>query len=121
MRLALAALLALVLSSCAPAFQPQDGTAPGVLLTAMPIDGATTYRVEVEPAVDRLFLRFVGTDLEVNAEECELVAGAVECIVGAVANWFEVTVGGTVTNDPALPYGVVCRAECYALFLTEVF
>lgn len=117
MKLVLAALLALVLSACAPAFQPQDGTAPGVLLTAMPIDGATTYRVEVEPAVDRLFLRFVGTDLEANAPECELVAGALECIVGQVANFYEVTVGGTVTNDPNLPYGVVCRGECYALHL----
>ena len=117
MRLVLAALLALVLSACAPAFAPQEGAAPGVLLTALPIDGATTYRVEVEPAVDRLFLRFVGTDLEANAPECELVAGALECIVGEVANFYEVTVGGTVTNDPTLPYGVVCRAECYALHI----
>lgn len=117
MRLALAAILALVLSACAPAFQPQDGAAPGVRLTALPIDGATTYRVEVAPAVERLFLRFVGTDLEANAPECELVAGALECIIGAVANFYEVTIGGQVANDVSAPFGVACRAECYALFL----
>lgn len=110
--------LVLLLAACAPAFQPAEGAAPGVRLTAMPIDGAITYRVEVAPAVDRLFLRFTGTDLQVNAPECQVVAGAVECVIGAVANWFEVTVGGTVRASDA-PAGVACRADCFPIYLEE--
>ena len=115
---ALVAALVLALVACAPATAPTTDPAAGVVLTAMPIDGATTYRVEVNPSVDRLFLRFVGTDLATGAAECAVVAGAVECILGAVANWFELTVSGVVRNDPALPFGVACRTSgCSALYL----
>lgn len=115
-RLALA--LVLVLAACAPAALPTTDPAAGVRLTAMPIDGATTYRVEVNPAVDRLFLRFVGEGLEVSATECPIVEGAVECTVGAVSNFYEVTIGGSVANDSSLPYGVACRASgCAAIYL----
>ena len=117
-RLLTVVLLALVLASCAPAALPTSDPAAGVVLTALPIDGAVTYRVEVNPSVDRLFLRFVGTGLAVNATECVVTEAAVECVVGAIQSFYVVTIGGTVTNDPGLPYGVACRAAgCSAIYL----
>ena len=115
---ALVAALVLTLAACAPATLPTTDAAAGVRLTALPIDGAITFRVEVAPAVDRLFLRFVGTDLAENATECELVDGAVECIIGAVANWVEITIGGTVSNPADAPFGVACRESgCWSVYL----
>ena len=114
----LAVALAVVLVSCAPAFLPAEGSAPGVTLTATQGDGFVTYRVDADPALDRLFLRFIGEDLEANAPECSLVAGALECVVGQVTAFYEVHVAGTVTNATDLPFGVACRDDCYALHLT---
>ena len=115
---ALVAALVLALAACAPATAPTRDPAAGVLLTALPIDGAVTYRVEVNPSVDRLFLRFVGEGLAVNATECVVTEAAVECVVGAIQSFYVVTIGGTVTNDPGLPYGVACRAAgCSAIYL----
>ena len=119
MKLMLIALVA-VLVSCVPAFEPAEGAAPGVTLTATEHEGYTTFRVDADPALDRLFLRFVGENLAVNAPgECQIVGAAVECIVGAVPNFYVVHVAGTITNDWSLPAGIACRAECYALYLTE--
>ena len=116
----LVAALVLTLAACAPATAPTTDAAAGVLLTALPIDGAVTYRVEVNPSVDRLFLRFVGTNLATGAAECDLVDGAVECVIGAVTNWFELTVSGVVGNDPTLPFGVACRAAgCAAVYVSD--
>ena len=119
MKLLLIALVAFVLVSCVPAFEPVEGAAPGVTLTMTEHEGYATFRVDADPALERLFLRFTGSDLAVNASECELADGAVECIVGAVPNFYEVHVAGTITNDWSLPAGIACRAECYALYLTE--
>jgi hypothetical protein len=114
----LVATLVVALVACVPATAPTTDAAAGVLLTARPIDGAVTYRVEVNPSVDRLFLRFVGEGLAVNATECVVTEAAVECVVGAIQSFYVVTIGGTVTNDPGLPYGVACRAAgCSALYL----
>ena len=113
-----AVLLAVTLlfAACAPIVQ--DQRAPGVTLTAVEHEGYVTYRVDARDPLDRLFLRFVGDDLEANAPECSLVAGALECVVGSVTAFYEVSISGTVTNDWALPAGVACRDDCYPLYLT---
>lgn len=117
MRRALVGLLLVLAVGCAPAFVPADGQAPGVTLTATEHDGFVTFRVDAAPPLERLFLRFTGTDLQANASECELVAGALECVVGRVPSFFEVSIAGSITNDPSLPVGVACRAECHPLYL----
>ena len=120
MKLLLIALVAFVLVSCVPAFEPVEGAAPGVTLTMTEHEGYTTFRVDADPALDRLFLRFTGSGLAANAPgECEVVDGALECIIGAIDSWFEVSVAGTTTNDWSLPAGIACREECYALYLSE--
>ena len=119
MRFLTVALLALAVG-CVPAFEPVEGAAPGVTLTRVEREEWTTFRVETEQPLDRVFLRFVGTDLQANALECEVVAGALECIVGEVESFFEVHVAGTVTNDWSLPAGVACRADaCHAITLAD--
>ena len=116
-RFAFGLVTVLVLAGCAPSFAPAEGAAAGVTLTATAGEGYTTFRVDADPALERLFLRFTGEGLAANASECALVAGALECIVGAVPSFYEVHVAGSVSNDWALPAGLACRAECYALFL----
>ena len=117
MRWLLLSTFALV--ACAP-WAPIPEPAPGVTFTATEHAGYTVYRLEVNPPVERAFLRFVGEDLRVtDAPECALVEGALECILGRVESFVELPVAGTVTNDPALPFGVVCRNECYALHLSR--
>ena len=117
-RVWLVALFAVALSACVPVAQPVTDAASGVVLTAIPVEMGTTYRTEVSPSLERLFLRFTGSGLEVNAPECVVTALAVECVVGEVANWYEVTVAGVVTNDADKPYGVACRAnECASVYL----
>lgn len=115
----LARLVALVLlltaSACAP-FQPEEGAAEGVTLTAT-ADGV--YTLTADPAVERVFLRFPGDEVAVEQEGCSVVAGAVECILGTTTE-VSITIGGTVTLPPDRPAGVVCRDECYALYLTTL-
>jgi hypothetical protein len=110
--------LALLLTACPPP-AVLDEAAPGVTLTSTIGEGFVTYRVDTASPLERLFLRFVGEGLAANAEECELVDAALECIVGAVTSFFEVSVAGTVTNSLDLPFGVACRADCYPLYLAN--
>ena len=119
MRFVWALVLLLVLAGCAPAvFEPDAGAAEGVTLTMTEREEFGTFRLEVEPAIDRAFLRFVGRDLVVNAEECEVIEGAIECVIGRVESFYEVHVGGEILNDWDLPAGVVFRDGVgHALFL----
>ena len=113
----LAILLALgILTACVPAL-PGDTPAAGAILTATEQDVGTLYRVDLEEPVERLFLRFHGEGLDANAPECSVTPSAIECVIGEAQSFYEITVAGDVQNDPALPYGVVCRRDCYPLFL----
>lgn len=111
-------LLALVLAACVPATVDED-PAPGVTLTATETDTFTVYRLETAEPLDLALLRFQGTDLEANAEECNLVDGALECSFGEVDAFVELAVAGTVTNSIEAPFGVTCAdGDCAAVFLT---
>lgn len=101
----------LTAAACAP-FQPQEGAAGGVTLTHA--DGV--YTLTADPAVERAFLRFPGDGVTVEHEGCSVIAGAVECTLGTTTT-ASIEVGGTVTLAPDRPAGVVCREECYALYL----
>ena len=117
MRALLLALI-LVLVACAPAVR--DERAPGVTLTSTQHETYVTYRVDAREPLERLFLRFTGEDLEVNATECLNVDGAIECVVGAVESFYEVSVAGTVTIPDGGRYGIACRASgCYWLYLSD--
>ncbi len=120
MRLLWALVLVLVIA-CAPAvFEPDAGAAEGVTLSMTEGEDFTTFRLDVSPPVDRAFLRFVGRDLAVVADECGVVDGAIECVVGPVENFYQVHVGGEITNDWDLPAGVVFRdGVAHALFLEQ--
>lgn len=110
-----ALVLLLTAAACAP-FQPEESAAEGVTLAAT-ADGV--YTLTADPAVERVFLRFPGDAVTVEQEGCSVVAGAVECILGTTTE-VSITVGGTVTLPPDRPAGVVCREECYALYLTTL-
>lgn len=118
MRRAVALALALVLLACAPIVQ--DQRAPGVTLTRAPADGFTVYRVDTRQPLERLFLRFIGSDLRANAPECQPLDGALECVIGAVESFYELPLAGDVQNDWNLPAGIACTSDaCHPLFLTR--
>lgn len=109
--------LALALAACAPIVQ--DARAPGVTLTRTTHDTYTAYRVDAREPLERLFLRFTGDNLRANAPECDLVNGALECIIGSITTFYELPIEGAVTNDWSLPAGIACRDGCYPIFLTN--
>jgi hypothetical protein len=117
-RLAVVALAALLVA-CAPAFQPADGAAPGVTLTRSVDGDLAVFTLTVAPPVERAFLRLTGSDLDANAPECTVTATAIECVIGRVDTTYTLPVAGQLDNDWSLPAGVVCRADCYALYLTQ--
>ena len=111
-------LLALAGCSLFPLNPPVTDPLAGVTLTAMEVEQGLRYRVDTDPPLERLFLRFTGTGLAANAPECTVTSTVIECVIGQVETFYEITVAGTVTNDPALPYGVACREACHALYLS---
>lgn len=117
LRISFAILLAFLLASCAPrAFVPSDDPLPDVVLTAMPIDGATTYRVEAGGPVN-LFLRFPGIDLRTNTPECVASATDIRCVGLQIDSFFELTIVGDVADIRTL--GFACREACHPLLLVE--
>ena len=119
MRAAVALLLVALAVACAPAFEPAPGSLDGVTLTATQHPEWITFRVDTAQPLDRVFLRFVGENLNANAAECEVVNAALECVIGGVLAYYEVSVAGAITNDWALPAGVACRLDaCHAIYLT---
>lgn len=104
-------LLIVFLAACAPALAP---TAPpeGYSLTVTPTEGYSLVRLEVAAQVERAYLVVIGSDLVENADECVTDdEGDVSCILGALSEFYELPVGGTVERVAAL----VCANECYAL------
>lgn len=116
MRLALIAVVALALASCAPTFTPATEPLPDVTLTATAARAGTVYRVDAGRPIT-LYLRWVGTDLDANAAECIITPVAVACAVGQVQSFYELTLAGQV--DPLLrTFGYACRDTCHPLYLS---
>ena len=111
MKRALLALVVLGVVACAPALEPTLPPAAGVTATVTASESSTLYRVDVNPALDRLVLLFVGERLAANAEECTITAAEVACIVRDVAAFYEVHVGGVVR----FAQGVAQRGTVYSV------
>ena len=111
MRLLTLAVLLFLAVGCTPAFQPKEGSAPGVTVTV----SGTTITVDAAPALTRLFVRVPSNTLASPADVCSDVDGAVECVAHDVTSLrFELS--GPLELDPSKPLGVACRDECYTVF-----
>jgi hypothetical protein len=109
------AALVLALVACAPPLGADLPVAGGVTTEVIDIGVGTTYRVDVAPALDRLVLLFVGEDLAANASECVVTPTEISCVVRPVPNFYEVTIGGTVT----FAQGVAQRGRDYSVVLFQ--
>ena len=111
MNRALLALALLAVVACAPALEPTLPPAAGVTATVTILEAATLYRVDVNPALDRLVLLFVGEDLAVNASECTVTVAEIACVVRDVAAFYEVQVAGVIR----FAQGVAQRGTDYSV------
>lgn len=120
MRAALSLVLILLLAACLPPFAPSPGTAPGVTFTRAPTATGWEFVLLVEepyPAVRETYVRLVGEDLA--SEQCEGDSQVLRCTSGVVVSEWRLLVEGRVLNSSLLPFGVVCREECFDLYLTS--